>query len=269
MLERQDIEGLKKSEWAGQLKFFDRPSIWYIGLNQKASPIFKDRRVRRAFAMAIDKEKIVNEILGGVNSVANSIVPPGVMFHRPNSQAIPYDPEGAKKLLAEAGFPDPSKIPPFEMRFREQRPDISIVAETVASQLKQNLGVTVNLRTMEWRSYLEDWNAGKIGFFHMRWAADYLDAQNFLSHMLATNGPENKIDYHNAEFDKLCEQADTSLDRDQRAALYAQAEDIALQDAPWIPIYFQRDAELISPRVKGLRESLFGHLPHTTVKIEG
>lgn len=267
MLERQDVPGLKESEWSGQLKFFDRPSIFYIGLNQGAYAPFKDRRVRRAIAMAIDKEKIVNETMGGINNVANSIVPPGVMFHRPDAAAIKYDPEGAKKLLAEAGFADASKMPPLEMRFREQRPDIRLVAEAVASQLETNLGIKTTLRTMEWRSYLELWNQGKIGFFHMRWAADYLDAQNFLSHMLSTTGPENKIGYNNPEFDRLCAEADTTLDRDKRAALYAQAEDIALQDAPWIPIYFQRDAELISPAVQGLRESLFGHLPHTTVRI--
>jgi ABC-type oligopeptide transport system substrate-binding subunit len=105
-------------------------------------------------------------------------------------------------------------------------------------------------------------------FFHMRWSADYLDAENFLSTLLASYGPENKVNYVNAQYDALCRQADTALDEATRLKLYAQAEDIVLQDAPFVPIYFQRDAELISPRVRGLRESLFGHLPHTTVTLE-
>jgi len=120
---------------------------------------------------------------------------------------------------------------------------------------------------MEWRAYLEAWNKSEIGFFHMRWAADYLDPENFLSYMLSTTGPENKIGYSNPEFDRLCAVADGTMDTEARLRMYAEAEDIALQDAPWIPIYFQRDFELISPRVSGLRESLFGHLPHTKVRL--
>ena len=111
-------------------------------------------------------------------------------------------------------------------------------------------------------------NKKELPFYHMRWAADYLDAENFLSVLLATYGGENKTNYSNPEYDALTSRADSILDEPERLRLYAQAEDIVLQDAIFIPIYFQRDAELISPRVKGLRESLFGHLPHTTTRIE-
>ncbi|HWA83613.1 MAG TPA: hypothetical protein VG820_09280, partial [Fimbriimonadaceae bacterium] len=83
-----------------------------------------------------------------------------------------------------------------------------------------------------------------------------------------STGNENKIFYSNPKVDELCAKADSDLNPDERKQLYAQAEDIVLQDAPIIPIYFQRDAELISPRVKGLRNSLFGHLPHITVSLD-
>jgi ABC-type oligopeptide transport system substrate-binding subunit len=102
----------------------------------------------------------------------------------------------------------------------------------------------------------------------MRWAADYLDAQNFLSILLASYGTENHTQYSNPKFDALCAQADSTMDSDLRLKLYAQAEDIALQDAAFIPIYFQKDAELISPRVKGIRESVFGHLPHSKLELQ-
>lgn len=268
-LERQDIAGIQKDpELIKHLKFFDRPAIWYVAMNQQAFPPFKDVRVRRAFAMAIDKDPIVKDLLGGINTVANSIVPPGVPGHRTDAKFLPFDPEAAKRLLAEAGFPGGKGFPPVELNFREARPDIRIVAEAVAGQLKQNLGIDVSLKTSEWGAYLEKWNKGNvIPFYHMRWAADYLDPENFLSFMLATYGPENKLGYSNPEFDALCREADSIMDWDRRKELYARAEDIVLQDAPWIPIYFQRDAELIRPRVAGLRESLFGHLPHSKVRI--
>ncbi len=269
MLERQDVLALQKDdEFKSHLKFFDRPALWYVGLNQLVYPPFKDARVRRAFAMAIDRKMIVEDILDNINKEANGILPPGVVGYRPNAQALPYDPAQAKALLAQAGYPEGKGLPDFELTFREQRPDIRIVAEAVAGQLQKNLGLKVTLHTMEWRAYLEKHQANRMGFFHMRWAADYLDPENFLSVLLASYGPEMHVGYNNPQYDALCRQADTELDHDKRMALYAQAEEIVVQDCPFIPIYFQRDAELIRPRVSGLRESLFGHLPHTTVKLE-
>ena len=269
-LERQDIPGVQADpKLKDQLHLFDRPSIFYVGMNPKAYDAFRDVRVRRAFAMAINKDRIVKEVLGGVNVVANSIVPPGAFAYRENASVIPYDPAGAKKLLAEAGFADGTKLPRLVINFRADRRDISLAAEAICSDLKENLGINATTESIEWGSYLAKWNRGDVGFFHMRWAADYLDAENFLSHMLATFGPENRgINYANPEFDALCAEADSSLDPERRKELYAKAEDMVLQDAPWVPIYFQRDAELISPRVVGLRESLFGHLPHTTVRLK-
>lgn len=268
-LQRQDIAAIEKDPaLKDHLKLFQRPAIWYVGMNELMYAPFKDRRVRQAFAMSIDKEKIVNELMGGANTIANSIVPPGVRGHREQTKAFKFDPAQAKKLLAEAGFPDGKGLPKLTMTFRESYPDIRLVAEAVAGQIKQNLGVEVTLQTMEWRSYLEKYNAKEQTFYHMRWAADYLDPQNFLSHMLASWGPENKIGYNSPIFDKLCRQADSLMEWDQRLPLYAEAEDVVLQDAVWVPIYFQRDAELIRPTVAGMRESLFGHLPHTTVEVK-
>ncbi|MBI1757388.1 MAG: peptide ABC transporter substrate-binding protein [Fimbriimonas ginsengisoli] len=267
-LERQDVKGLRNDpKLKDHLKFFVRPAIWYVGFNLKAYPPFADLRVRKAFTMAVDRESIVRDILDGINVVADGILPPGVIGHRDNPPGFKYNPEEARKLLAEAGFAGGKGLPALELTFREQRPDIRVVAEAVASQLKKNLGVEVSLRTMEWRAYLEKHNAKKQVFFHMRWAADYLDPQNFLSLMLSTNGNENKTYYSNGQVDALCEKADADMNQEERLALYQKAEDLILADAAWIPIYFQKDAELINPRVQGLRESLFGHLPHTTVRL--
>ncbi len=269
-LERQDIAGLQKdSKFKDQIHFYPRPSIYYIGMNSLMYPPFKDKRVRQAFAMAIDKEKIVNERLGGINLIANSIVPPGIPGgDRKDAKSFKYDPAAANALLAQAGYVKAVGLQPLTLTFREDRPDIKIVAEAVASMLKSNLGVEVKLQSMEWGAYLTKYNEKKQTFYHMRWAADYVDPENFLSHMLATWGPENKMGYASPEFDALCKEADAIQDIDKAVGVYAKAEDVVLQDAPWIPIYFQRDAELINPRVKGLRESIFGHLPHTTVSVD-
>lgn len=269
-LERQDLEALKTdAAYKDDLKYFDRPALWYIGLHSNSPQIvaFKDPRVRRAFAMAIDKDKIVKEQLGGINTKADSIVPPGVFGHREKVNGVAFNPEGARKLLAEAGFPGGKGLPDLEINFRNNHPDIERVAEAVGTQLKRVLGVNVSMQPLEWGAYLEKHDKHQLPFFHMRWAADYLDAQNFLSTLLATGAEENRIDYHNPQFDALCAKADVSLDPAERLKLYAQAEDIALQDAPFIPLFFQKDIELIRPRVVGIRESVFGHLPHTKVSL--
>jgi ABC-type oligopeptide transport system substrate-binding subunit len=190
------------------------------------------------------------------------------MGHRAEAAYIPFNPAEAKKLLAEAGFPEGKGLPPLEMFFREQFPDIRLVAEASAGMLKENLGVEVKLRSLEWRNYLEKFNREELPFYHMRWAADFLDPQNFLSNMLATGAPENKLGYNNPEFDALCKEADSILEWDKRKPLYEKAEDIALQDAPWIPIYFQKDAELHAPNLHDLRGSVFGHLPHTKTRVD-
>jgi ABC-type oligopeptide transport system substrate-binding subunit len=109
----------------------------------------------------------------------------------------------------------------------------------------------------------------ELPFIHLRWAADYLDAQNFLSVMLRTGAPENVVGYSNPRFDALCDRADREQDEQKRIELYREAERLAVtEDVPWITLYFQRDVELIKPYVKGIRDSLMGHLPHVTTYIE-
>ncbi len=268
MLERGDVSSLQKDpKYKDQLNFFDRPATWYLGFGTNAYGPFKNRDVRRAFAMAIDREQIVNEVLGGVNKLAGGILPPAVTGAREKGAMLEFDPAAAKQLLASAGYPDPSKLPTLEFNFRDSRPDIQLAAENMALQLEKNLGVKTQLRNMEWGAYLQKRDRGELQLFHMRWGADYLDPENFLTMLLTTKGPENKSGFSNLEADALCAKADVMADGDERNATYAKAEDLFLQDAFWLPLYFQRDAELISSRVKNLRGSVFGHLPHTTVEI--
>ncbi|HLO99009.1 MAG TPA: peptide ABC transporter substrate-binding protein [Fimbriimonas sp.] len=268
-LERDDLKSVNEDPaLKDQLKFFERPSMYYLGMNCDVVPALKDRRVRQAIAMALDRDKIVNDVLGGINRRADAILPPSVKHFREKTAVFAFDLPKAKALLAEAGFPEGKGFPEMEFCYRDGRPDVEIVAQALQQQLKQNLNINLKPRKMEWGSYLQFHNSKKIPIFHMRWGADYLDPENFLSTLLASYGNENKVNYKNAEYDALCAQADGILDENKRAELYAKAEDIVLQDAPFVPIYYQKDAELISPKVSGLRESAFGHLPHTTTRVK-
>jgi ABC-type transport system substrate-binding protein len=269
-VERQDIPSIQaESELKDSLKFFARPSLYYVAFNFKTYKPFQDERVRAAFAMAIDKEDIVKNILGDINEVANSIVPPGLPSHRKDAPAYKFNPAEAKKLLAAAGYPNGQGLPTLVLSHRDGQPDVRTVAEAVVTQLRQNLGVQAKTQMLPWNAYLDRNNRKQLDFFHMRWGADYPDPENFLSTLLASYGNENKTNYKNPEYDALCMQADTMVNNDEeRWRLYNKAEDIVLKNGPFVPIYYQRDAELISPRVKNMRESVFGHLPHTTTSLE-
>lgn len=268
-LEKSDLlAALQNPKLKDQVHYFERPSIYYIGLNQLAQPVFRDKRVRQAFAYAVDKEAIIKIALQNNVSKANCIVPPGVPGYDDKLNPYPFDVTKARALLAQAGYPDGKGFPRLVLNFREGRPDVRHAAEVMQQQFKTNLGVSVELQPREWGAYLSANNKKSLPMFHMRWAADYLDPQDFLSIMLTTTGNENKVGYSNPEFDRLCDSADIEQDPVKRVRLYQQAQRLAVEDVPWIPIYFQRDAELIRPKVKGIRDMLLGHLPHTETNIE-
>ncbi|MBW3623600.1 MAG: peptide ABC transporter substrate-binding protein [Armatimonadetes bacterium] len=251
------------------LKIYPRPAIFYVSMNQKAFPPFQKKQVRQAFNHAVDKDTLIRVAMRDVPKRANGILPPGIPGYDPNLKGLEYNPEKARQLLAEAGYPGGKGFPALTLTFREKQADMRRFAEAMADQLEKNLGIQVSLREMEWGSFLDARNKGELPFYYLRWMADYLDPQDFLSIMLRTGTSENGANYSNPEFDRLVDQADVMQDPQKRIELYRKAERIAVDDAAWIPLYFQTDVELWNPAVKGVRESLMGHLPHKQTYLDG
>jgi oligopeptide transport system substrate-binding protein len=254
---------------SSRLHYFDRPALYYAAMNQRAFAPFKDRRVRQAICRAIDRDQICRTVLLGVNQKATGIIPPGVPGYDPQFGGLPYDTARAKALLAAAGYQDGRGFPPLTLTFRERQPDLKRVCEVMAEMLRTNLGLNVSLRELEWGKFLQERNRGTMPFYFLRWMADYLDPQDFTSVMLHTGVAENTLGYSNPEFDRLCDQADVERDPARRLALSRQAQTLAVEDAPWEPLYFQKDVELWNPRLRGVEDSLMGHLPHKRTTIEG
>ncbi len=260
------------------LHTYSRAVLWYVALNQvsSADSPFKKRDVRRAFAMAIDKDEIIRVALKGVMPVAKGIVPPEIPGANLAIRPIPYDPAQAQKLLAQAGYPNGANFPTLTISYRQDMPEVGNVAQMVAKQIQKNLNVNLQLRPMEWAQFLTERTNRTMPVSFLRWSADYLDPQDYLSVLLHTNHvingkddhPENGVGYSNAEFDKLCDQADSEHDSAKRMAEYGQAEQIGVDDAPWVPMYYFKQLELDKPGVTGIRDSLFGHLPHTTTAVK-
>ncbi|GAB4451985.1 MAG: ABC transporter substrate-binding protein [Armatimonadaceae bacterium] len=268
VLEKGDYEQIKDdASYADQVKKWDRASTFYLGMNQVAYKPFQDKRVRQAFAHAINKEPILQQVLLGINERAEGVVPKGLFSYDPEFKGLAHDTEKAKQLLADAGYPNGQGLPPMTLYFREKQPDLRKTAEVIQQQLAE-IGVNVNLQEMEWGAYLKKNENFETELFHMRWGADYLDPQNFLSLLLTTKAPENYTGYSNPQYDALCRQADAENNREKRVALYRQAEKIVVEDAPWVPLYYQKDLELMKPWVSGIRDSLLGHLPHITTEVK-
>ncbi len=267
-LDRKNIPGVVKDPVLKPLlQLQPRPAVYYLGLNENQCVALRNVHVRRAIAMAVDRTRISQDLLGNMPE-ARGLVSPGVMGYRGDYKGLPYDPAGAKAELALAGFPGGKGLPPIELAFREQTGDSQIVCEALQQSLKQTLGITVNIRTMEWGALLHARNVNKLDMYFLSWYADYLDPQNFLSFLFLSDAKLNHDAYKNSEFDALCHQADQIMDEAKRIEIYHKAEDILVQDAARVPIYYQVDPVLVSTRVKGLRTNLFGQLPNTTVSIQ-
>lgn len=267
-VQRADLPRVKQDPvLSKQLREFARANIWYLALNQKAYAPFKDKRVRQAFAMSIDKDALIKMALQGTATRATNIVPPGVPGRNDAATGLPYDPAKARELLAQAGFAGGKGLPKLTISFRQGYKYIEDCVLSIRGDLKRNLGIEVDVQQIEWAQFLTLRGNGSLPCFFLRWSADYLDPQNFLSLMLRTGSVENAIGYSNPQFDKLCDQADVEPNNATRMKLYAQAEAIALDDAPWAPCFYLRDVELVKPNVRELKDSLMGHQPHLKTEL--
>ena len=254
-----------------QIKQFNRAATYYVSLNQNPKAgfaPFKDIRVRQAFAYATDKKRIVDIVFAGRRDIAQDILPEGIPGFDASFRALPYDPAKARSLMAAAGYPGGQGFPPLPIAYRESNPDLGKTVDLLRQMYQENLGVTVMPQQTEWSALLSADDNGVLPSVHMRWSADYLDPQDFYSLLYHTGSEENRLGYSNPMVDSLCDKADSEQDPTTRIALYRQVEEILQTDFSRIPLYYQRDAELIKPYVGGLQDSLMGHLPYRTVVLK-
>ncbi len=267
-VQRGEVAGVQSDpEQSKQLRFRPSPTVYYVGMNRNLYKPFQSLKVRQAFAMAIDRDRIADDLLDGMPA-AHGLIAHGIIGYRKNYEGVPYDPAQAKKLLAEAGYPDGKGLPPLEIFYRAQQPDSGIVAESVHSSLTKNLGFPAKLKALEASVYFAKRNAGQLPGFFGSWGADYLDPQNFTTFLLRSDSTMDYEQYKNEEFDRVGKLADGTLDAAKRIQLYQQAEDILIQDVARVPLYYGRDSMLISPKVTGIRMNLMGLLPHTKVEVK-
>lgn len=223
--------------------------IDYLGFNTNVPP-FDDPIVRRAFAMAIDKEQMASAIFFDAIPVANSIVMPGMAAYNEAARAPQFDPERARQLLAESSYGGPEGLP--EITLAESGTGATSGPGTAAmiEMWRDNLGVEVQIEQAETATFFQDVSQGRYQIFDLAWIMDYPDEDDILNIHFDSESPNNDTFYSNPEVDDLLREALTEPDKQRRIELYQQAEQIILDDAPWFPLFFDQFHILVKPYVK-------------------
>jgi len=226
-----------------------RMDIWYIGFNVNKPP-FDDPKVRQAFAHAVDKDKLIEVVLLDAVVEADGILPPGIPGFNENLQGLEFDPELARRLLAESKYGGPEGLPDIETASSGRGASVGPVSEAVLAMWEENLGVKVSVRQTEFATFLRDLRDGKFQMYELGWVADYPDPENFLKVNFYSGSRNNYTGYAGPELDRLLEQADTETDEATRLSLYQQAEQLIVNEALWIPLFHDKFSVLIKPYVK-------------------
>jgi len=238
--------------------------IYYYMFNV-ARPPLDDVRVRRALALAIDREAIVQNVTRGDQIPAYAVSYPGTAGYAPRARLEGNIAE-AQRLLAEAGFPGGQGMPPIELLYNTLEAHRTIAA-AIQEMWRRNLGVELRLVNQEWKVYLDMTSEHDFDLARGGWIADYLDPNPFLEIWRTGNG-NNHTNWSNAEYDRLFEQSLAIADRDARYATLQRLDEILIEDMPIIPIYHYTRVYAVSPRVQGVHANLLDIHPYKYVAME-
>jgi oligopeptide transport system substrate-binding protein len=226
---------------------------------------FVDRRVRKAFTLAVDRERIVENVLKRGDAVAHSFVPPGAIPGYVPPIGLRRDVNEARRLLAEAGYAEGAGLGPIELLYV---PSDERVCQALARMWEEALGVRVELRSQESKTFAEEKAHQRFMIARGNWYADYNDPTTFLD-CLGTGNGNNDSGYSNPRYDELLAAASVATEPSARAELLRKAESIIVEeDCPILPILHYSETLAIKPYVKGLHPNARLWFPFRYVTIE-
>ena len=228
-------------------------NVSYVGFNVNKPP-FDDPKVRQAFNLALDKRRMVKLVFQDAFPPANGIVPPTMPgYENPDLSDFEFDPEQALALIEESSYGDVTDLPEITLNISGSGGGVPAIVESMIESYKTNLGVEIAVEQTPWPDFLADLNQPNPSYqmYQLGWIADYPDPQNFLEILFHTESAQNHGGYSNPDVDALLDQARITQDVGERQALYQQAEQLILEDAAWIPLYFGVENWLVKPYVQG------------------
>jgi oligopeptide transport system substrate-binding protein len=254
-------------EAPGQLRIDPVLNTYFYRLNT-AKPGLRDVRVRRALSLGIDRTAIVDRILRGGQLPARAFTPPGTAGYTFPITATGHaaDLSTARRLLADAGYPDGRGLPPIELLYNTSESH-KLIAEAIQEMWRRDLGVEVRLANQEFNSTLEARRTGAYDILRSSWSADYADPASFLDIFRSDSG-NNFTGWASPAYDTVLAAAARGATPAERNPLFQQAEALLLDAAPIIPIYHYTHVFVIRPEVKGWFPTLLDHHPYKAVWLE-
>ncbi len=230
---------------------------YFFLFNTNRAPL-DDVRVRWALSLAVDRAKLNDSVLQGSNVPAYSITPPGTLGYNP-PKLFDYEPDKARQLLADAGFPGGEGWPGIELIYNTSESHRKI-AVALQQMWKDALNIEVTISNQEWKVYLDSVTQMEFDLARRGWIGDYVDPNNFLD-LYLTDGGNNNTGFSDPRYDemilKLAPQAKT---REERFAIFHAAETMLMEQMPILPIYTYTSKHLIHPSVQGLPSNLMDSL---------
>ncbi len=236
---------------------------YFYSINTRKPPL-NDPRVRRALSMALDRKLLAEKVVRGGRQPAYSLTPPSADY-KPRA-VVQEDVAAAKRLLAEAGYPDGKGLPAMEVLYNNSDAHRAI-AEALQQMWKQNLGINVNLAQSAWPDYLNRRKNADFQIIRASWYADYLDPSTFLELFKSDNEME-QTGWKSDTYDRFILAARGEQDKAKRMEDFQQAEAVLVEESPLIPLYFYSTIMMIRPEVKGYYPNLLDVHPYTAVYLD-
>ena len=268
-------KGMLRKDWENKIELQVNPylNVEYLGiLVDSTSALMKNspmllRKVRQAINYGFDRRKMVLYLRNSLGTPAESgFVPMGLpSFDSSVVKGYNYNPAKSKQLLKEAGFPDGKGLPPIKLL---TIPIYADMANFIAKQLEES-GIPVQVDVIQKSLLLQMTSNSKALFFRGSWIADYPDAENYLSVFYSKNpAPPNYTRYKSAAFDEVFEKAITETNDSVRYKLYQQADQIMLNDAPVVPLWYDKVVRLVQNNVTGFPPNALNLLELRRVKLK-
>ncbi len=220
--------------------------------NLKKPPL-DNKKLRQALATAIDRDGFVDKVRGGVGKSALSWIPPGMPGHDPDlGREYRLNVTAARKLLAEAGYADASRMPEIKFQYADTGINPTI-AQFLQAQMKENLGITITLEPMERKAFSQLVNSNQHTWAWFGWGADYPDPDNWLPELFGAGAGNNHTGYTNPAFDELARKAKSEPDNERRLRMWAEAQQMVMADAPIATMQYRERFVLVKPAIKQLR----------------
>ncbi len=261
-----DDKGNLKEDYK-EYQFQEQPSmsVYYYGFKCSEGRFADNKALRQAFNYAIDRQRIVDYTVKGAGIPGvHGIVPPSFAgFKKENVKGYSFDPVKAQKLMAEAGYPNGKGFEELTLQINSGGTRNEQIAEAIQKMISENLNIDIKITKMPFAQHLEATETSKTEFWRAGWNADYPDPENFLNLVNGQNIPAKLTDksyinttrYNNPKFNELYNKALETIDLQERSRIYEQADQMMIDDAPIIPIYYYKDRRLLQQNVRNFHQN--------------